>query len=242
MAEIADADLDRLGRERTRRDDAGADRTDPPADHGSSLTFHPDLTDDGGLSAREGCSLAGPYNLQHDRIVLACKPLFLSSMIRKSGYRFSEKIMLKTIAPTYCGIATMKMPFIFALAFVIATPAGADPPKVAVFDFELVDTSLQGEVYGARSDEHDRLMRAGDQLRRELADSGKFTVVDVAAVNAAAHGSNLEAYGGAMVARDELSAAQPAAHAELRRAHAAMRPIEKIRPSAVRRASADDRP
>jgi hypothetical protein len=44
-------------------------------------------------------------------------------------------------------------------------------------------------------DERDRLMRAGDQLRKELADSGKFTVVDVAPVNAAAHGSNLQACG-----------------------------------------------
>jgi hypothetical protein len=93
----------------------------------------------------------------------------------------------------------MKMPFIVALAFVIVTPARADPPKVAVFDFELVDTSLQGEVYGARLDERDRLMRAGDQLRKELADSGKFTVVDVAPVNAAAHGSNLQACGGCEV-------------------------------------------
>jgi hypothetical protein len=90
----------------------------------------------------------------------------------------------------------MKMPLVLALAFVISSPARADPPKVAVFDFELVDTSLQGEMYGARSDEHDRLMRAGDQLRKELADSGKFTLVDVAPVNAAAHGSNLQACGG----------------------------------------------
>jgi hypothetical protein len=127
-------------------------------------------------------------------------------MIRKSGYRFSEKIMLKTSA-TYCDFMTMKMPFMLALAFVIATPARADPPKVAVFDFELVDTSLQGEVYGARLDERDRLMRAGDQLRKELADSGKFTVVDVAPVNAAAHGSNLQACGGCEVRfADQLGA------------------------------------
>src|SRR5258708_38373799 len=95
----------------------------------------------------------------------------------------------------------MKRRSILALAFGTATPARAAPPKVAVFDFELVDTSLQGEVYGARLDERDRLMRAGDQLRKELADSGKFTVVDVAPVNAAAHGSNLQACGGCGVAR-----------------------------------------
>jgi len=97
-------------------------------------------------------------------------------------------------------VMTMKLPFIFAaLTLVMTAPARADPPQVAVFDFELVDTSLQGEVYGARLDERDRLMRAGDQLRKELADSGKFTVVDVAPVNAAAHGSNLQACGGCEV-------------------------------------------
>src|SRR5437762_7201713 len=90
----------------------------------------------------------------------------------------------------------MKLPLIVALAIVIATTARADPPKVAVFDFELVDTSLQGEVNGPRADEHDRLTRAGDQLRKELADSGRFGLVDIAPVNAAAHDSNLQACGG----------------------------------------------
>ncbi len=73
------------------------------------------------------------------------------------------------------------------------------PPKVAVFDFELIDTSLQGEVDGPRSDEQRRLMHAGDQVRKALADSGKFTVLDIAPVNAAAHGSNLQACGGCEV-------------------------------------------
>jgi hypothetical protein len=89
----------------------------------------------------------------------------------------------------------------FALAALMLTlmasaPVHADPPKVAVFDFELVDTSLQGEVYGPRGDEQDRLMRAGDQLRKALAESGKFHLVDISPVNAAAHGSNLQACGG----------------------------------------------
>ena len=75
-------------------------------------------------------------------------------------------------------------------------PARAEPPKVAVFDFELVDTSLQGEVDGPRADEQERLMRTGDQVRKGLAESGKFAVLDIAPVNAAAHGSNLQACGG----------------------------------------------
>jgi hypothetical protein len=82
------------------------------------------------------------------------------------------------------------------LALMVSPPARADAPKLAVFDFELLDTSLQGEMNGPRKDERDRLMRAGDQLRRELAESGKFQLVDTAPVTAAAHGSNLQACGG----------------------------------------------
>jgi hypothetical protein len=91
----------------------------------------------------------------------------------------------------------MRAFFVFtALTLIITAPARADPPKLAVFDFELVDTSLQGEVDGARTDEHDRLMRVGDQVRKELAESGKFQLLDIAPVNAAAHGSHLQACGG----------------------------------------------
>ena len=83
-----------------------------------------------------------------------------------------------------------------ALTLMISAPVHADPPKVAVFDFELVDTSLQGEVNGPRTDEQGRLMRVGDQLRKELTESGKFHLLDISPVNVAAHGSNLQACGG----------------------------------------------
>jgi hypothetical protein len=72
----------------------------------------------------------------------------------------------------------------------------ADPPKLAVFDFEMIDTSLEGEMHGKRRDEQQRLMGVGDQLRNELGGSGKFRIVDIAPVNAAAHQSNLQACGG----------------------------------------------
>ena len=71
-----------------------------------------------------------------------------------------------------------------------------EAPKLAVFDFEMIDTSLEGEMHGKRADEQERLMRAGDQLRRELAESGKFQLLDISPVNAAAHQSNLQACGG----------------------------------------------
>ena len=84
---------------------------------------------------------------------------------------------------------------LLALLLTVSAPARADPPRVAVFDLELLDTSLQGEVSGQKA-EQERLMRAGDQLRRALAESGRFVVLDIAPVNAAAHGRNLQACGG----------------------------------------------
>jgi hypothetical protein len=85
---------------------------------------------------------------------------------------------------------------VVVLSLIFATSAHADPPKVAVFDFELVDTSLQGEVDGPRTDEQKRLAQAGDQVRKALTESGKFAVLDIAPVNVAAHGSNMQACGG----------------------------------------------
>jgi Protein of unknown function (DUF2380) len=85
---------------------------------------------------------------------------------------------------------------LMALTLLIAAPARADPPKIAVFDFELLDTSLQGEVDGPRADEQDRLAKVGDQLRKQLEESGRFQVLDISAVKAALHRNNLQACGG----------------------------------------------
>jgi Protein of unknown function (DUF2380) len=85
---------------------------------------------------------------------------------------------------------------LIALTLWVSSPAHADPLKVAVFDFELVDTSLQGEMDGPRADEQRRLMDAGDRLRKALAESGKFVVLDIAPVHVAAHSSHLQACGG----------------------------------------------
>jgi hypothetical protein len=88
-------------------------------------------------------------------------------------------------------------------AFVVAglllmtvTPAQCAEPKVAVFDFELLDTSLDGEMKGARDDEHARLVLISNQLRDELKRSGRFDTLDMTALNAAAHEKNLQACGG----------------------------------------------
>jgi hypothetical protein len=82
------------------------------------------------------------------------------------------------------------------LSLTLSSAASADEPKTAVFDFELIDSSLQGEKDGQRADEQARLLRAGDQLRQGLADSGRYTLVDIAPVRALARNSNLQACGG----------------------------------------------
>jgi Protein of unknown function (DUF2380) len=91
----------------------------------------------------------------------------------------------------------MRALVVFAmLALLVSTPARAEQPKLAVFDFELLDTSLEGEMRGPQADERDRLIRISDLVRRRLAESGKFQLLDVSPVKAAAEGSNLQACGG----------------------------------------------
>jgi hypothetical protein len=91
----------------------------------------------------------------------------------------------------------MKALFAFViLVLLIPVPARAEPPKLAVFDFELLDTSLEGEMRGPQADEHNRLMRISDQVRRQLSESGKFQILDISPVKTAADGSNLQACGG----------------------------------------------
>ncbi|NEV00543.1 hypothetical protein FNJ47_33220, partial [Bradyrhizobium sp. UFLA 03-164] len=60
---------------------------------------------------------------------------------------------------------------VISLLAMSVAAARAEPPKLAVFDLEMIDTSLQGEVDGPRTDEQARPLRTGDQARRELADS-----------------------------------------------------------------------
>jgi Protein of unknown function (DUF2380) len=78
----------------------------------------------------------------------------------------------------------------------VCSSAAAKPPKAAVFDFELLDTSLQGEMNGPQADEQRRLKDVTEQLRKGLTDAGKFVVVDISPVNVAAHASNLQSCGG----------------------------------------------
>jgi len=95
----------------------------------------------------------------------------------------------------------MKVPFHGAFAVAITLPLisvsiPAAAKTVAVFDFELIDTSLEGQMNGPRSDERARIEHLGEQLRQRLAQTAAYQVLDIAPVEAEARASNLQACGG----------------------------------------------
>lgn len=73
---------------------------------------------------------------------------------------------------------------IWAVAGLGPSAAHAEERRVAVFDFELIDTSLEGEVNGPRAEETERLAMISDLLRQKLQESGRYVVVDEAPVAA----------------------------------------------------------
>jgi hypothetical protein len=99
------------------------------------------------------------------------------------------------VARVRAGITIMRALLSIAALLLTAPVACADPPKLAVFDFELLDTSLPGEFYGSKP-EQERTDRISEQLRKELAASGRFQIVDIAPVRDAARHANLQACGG----------------------------------------------
>jgi len=74
-----------------------------------------------------------------------------------------------------CALAAAVLP-LWAAMHALAQSAPA--PRAAVFDFELIDTSLEGEIDGERADQQRRLALISDQLRRLLTESGRYVVVD----------------------------------------------------------------
>lgn len=64
------------------------------------------------------------------------------------------------------------------IAFLVSPAAAAS--NLAVFDFELIDSSLEGEMQGPRADEQERIVKISDQLRQLLKDKRSYTLVDLA--------------------------------------------------------------
>jgi hypothetical protein len=89
--------------------------------------------------------------------------------------------------------------FAFLLPFAALGTAMAEAPTkqpVAVFDFELIDTSLDGEMNGPRADEQQRIQLISNTLRNRIGEDDKYKAVDIAPVNAKAHAVHLQECGG----------------------------------------------
>lgn len=92
-----------------------------------------------------------------------------------------------------------RLSFLVTALLLVLAPAAIAPAAagtcVAVFDFELLDTSLEGEINGPKSAEQQRLVALTDQLRRWLSTGAGLPVCDMSAVAAEAKASNLSACG-----------------------------------------------
>jgi hypothetical protein len=86
------------------------------------------------------------------------------------------------------------------LLCLFATAAMAAPIRAVVFDFEMVDTSLTGEMKGVNKEETARLGKMSPILREKLAASGKYDIIPLGAEEATAKAANLQSCGGCDVA------------------------------------------
>ncbi|MCE7029520.1 DUF3280 domain-containing protein [Jiella avicenniae] len=74
-------------------------------------------------------------------------------------------------------------------------PAAAAERKVAVFGFELIDSSLEGSMLGKNEAQEARLKRMAPMLRKDIAGLDGYEIVDVAPVADKAAGANLQSCG-----------------------------------------------
>lgn len=69
----------------------------------------------------------------------------------------------------------------------LASSAGPPPPiKIAVFDFELEDASPAAALLGQATTSADSIGKASSEARRVLAESGRYSLVDVSKVDSKA--------------------------------------------------------
>ncbi len=88
-------------------------------------------------------------------------------------------------------VATIMLPL---LLFPAAAPAREQ--SAAIFDFELTDTSRDNQLAPTDPEHVARLALISERLRTRLAESGRFSLVDIAPIATKAHGSNLQSCGG----------------------------------------------
>jgi Protein of unknown function (DUF2380) len=123
-----------------------------------------------------------------------CQPPLNMSGFRPPTGRFE----LASAVPMMSRMARILRGLFGIFCALVAWPLSAQARglRVAIFDFELIDTSLEGATNGPRADETARLVRLGDQLRMLVTRSGKLEVIDIGPVQAEAHKANLQACGG----------------------------------------------
>jgi hypothetical protein len=108
-----------------------------------------------------------------------------SSGVTAERFNYTRRMIMRL---ALCGAITC--------ALVNVVCARIEATTVAVFDFELIDTSLEGEARGLRADEQARLLRLSDHLRRRLTESGRFALLDITTVASEARANSLQGCGG----------------------------------------------
>ena len=112
-----------------------------------------------------------------------------------------------------------------------ASGAGEGPAKAAVFDFELIDTSLEGEMRGKNAAEQRRLGLISDFLRRRLRSSGDYMVLDMSsAAKAVKEAGHLYGCNGC----DRRSSRSRPATTRLTSGGCSINPSTSIRPRSIR--------
>lgn len=81
------------------------------------------------------------------------------------------------------------------LATLLAGPAFAADRTVAVFDFELIDSSLDGQMLGENAGEQARLETMAPAIREAVEELDGYAVVDTEAVREKARSHHLESCG-----------------------------------------------
>lgn len=72
--------------------------------------------------------------------------------------------------------------FLLVAILLIPATAQAAPPKAAVFPFELIDESLDGQYLGPSAEEGHRLALASAELRKLAAQDAGYDVLDLGAL------------------------------------------------------------
>jgi Protein of unknown function (DUF2380) len=87
---------------------------------------------------------------------------------------------------------------LFIVSAMVSVPAigTAQERSAAIFDFELTDTSRDNQLAPHSAELQARLAEVSERLRKRLAESGSFVIVDIAPVAKEAQASNLQSCGG----------------------------------------------